>query len=671
MIDRWENPEFWFGEIGRARNKRERYAGLYEWKKIVDLLDSGGLGVAVENESTKQNTQELSQSAFVNWVWAFCQIFVPAVYWKQPEITCAPKRQVYAPNAIYTQAMTNAALRETRFRRTLLRVLMDTLAYGIGCCKIGWFTRVGQVPGPAFTPNQKQKRTTIDTEMQFVVDKPFTIRVSPERIYFDPDASCYEELAWIAQESYVSYDDVKKDPYLKNTDDVAPLTMGAEDLAAFVPTTSVETEWQYKENRWCRLYEIWDRAHDRVMVLIQGSYKFNREVDWPYPDVYGFPYRLLQVTDAINDIYPPSVILPWLGLVEELSLIRAKRIEHIQKMKAKAIIPAGVFDPEQLEDFLDPEQDACVSQGDPNQIVQLTTVKPDANLYASEDSVKSDIREISGFSELMSGSVPYSRIAATTSAIMEQNSNLRFRHYSERVGEFIVDTAEQLFKIVRRFTPFPQQIQIVGEPNPQWVEISSDNLEGDYWFKMDLEEMSVASKQQRIKEKFDALSTLSQFPEVKRDALIKDFLLAIGVTNINDYLNPPQGPPIDPNYENQMMLQGVPVEPNPAEDFQLHLQVHEMMVRSPQYGQAVTAIPQIAALVSEHIQKTNRLANMAMQMQGGQGGGGGAGGGVSPTASMQSGSALPGSQPPGGPTNAGRGGGAAALQQAMSKAGGG
>ncbi len=326
MIERWDNPEFWFGEIGRSRNKRDRFASLYEWKKIVDLMDTAGLGVAVENESGKQVVENLSQSAFVNWVWAFCQVFVPAVYWKQPEVCCAPKRQVFAPNAKYVQAMTNAALKETRARRAFLRVLMDALAYGMGCAKIGWFTRLGQVPGPAFRPEQKQKRTTLDQEMQFMVDKPFVVRVSPERLFFDPDASCYEELAWIAQESYVPYDDVKNDPYLKHVENVSPLTMGSDDGAAFVPSTSVETEWQHRENRWCRLYEIWDRSHDRVMVLIQGSYKFNREVDWPYPDVYGFPYRILQVTDAINDIYPPSVILPWLGLVEELSLIRAKRI---------------------------------------------------------------------------------------------------------------------------------------------------------------------------------------------------------------------------------------------------------------------------------------------------------------------------------------------------------
>jgi hypothetical protein len=84
--------------------------------------------------------------------------------------------------------------------------------------------------------------------------------------------------------------------------------------------------------------------------------------------------------------------------------------------------------------------------------------------------------------------------------------------------------------------------------------------------------------------------------------------------NVMEFMNPPMGMPMDPMDENEIMIQGVFVEPNPKEDAALHLQVHADYMSTPQYVQFVTRFPKIKSIFSQHVQLTNRL----YEMQGGE-----------------------------------------------------
>lgn len=659
----YNDPEFWDKEIARGMEKRTHYGQQYEWEKMKEIWDSGAQHVTLWKESTHQDVTPFQRTAFVNWIWAFAQTFIPAVYWKHPKILVRPKSPLYMTGAKFAEPVINAAMKEAQFRVAVRRALNDCLAFGHGWVKLGWFTRFGEVP-PA-RGVQGKGQSTLSQETYLRNDSPYAYRIPVDRMIVDPEAECFEEARWVVQEHFMDYEDVKKDPYLKHKRDIVPSIYKGDSESAVLPLKT-GSNWESKENRWVRMFEIWDRDRSRVMLHCYGSSDWNRVVEpWPFKDMCGFPYKLLTVTDSLTDVYPVSVMLPWLPLVEELSYLRSIRLEHISKMVKKLLVEPGAIDDDARKALSDPAIDVVEIAGlDRNAVKDFDGLKPDPNLYASEEQVKQDIREISGFSEILSGQVPFSRIAATTSAIMERNATIRFDHYAERLGDFIIECATDLFKIARDFQNYPTTVQIAGSPSPEWMEITAKQLAGDYFFTLDLDELSVSSKQQRIKESFDVLSSLAQFPEVKRDSLIRDFLLASGRTDIDDYVHPPAGPPADPMFENLMMVRGIPVKPNPSEDFELHLMVHrQFMEQDQRFFEAARLNPAIRSLFVEHIQQTLGMANMTSQMQVGPTGRPQAGPQI--TQSMQQGQAPVQSQQPAGGNMGQGGGGTQNFQRAL------
>jgi len=656
-----KDPEYWDTTVRNSEQFRKRFAKKYEWSKIKKIWNTGALHTTVEVEGAQQSVDPGFSGTFVNWVWSFCQTFIPAVYWRQPQVRVVPKKPQDGAMAPLVQAIINGQISRSRFRRECTRSLCDALIYGHGWTKMGWFGKTGQVPDNKMQPEQKrlEKMGKIDRDFNMSLGEGYMVRVSPENMFIDHYASSYEQMRWVCQQYYRRYDDVKADPFFKNTDNLAPVDLLAEgegeDNVGMPLVTDVDRA--SGEEGWIRVWEIWDRIDRKVRFLCSGSEKWNRVVPWPYPEVHGFPFKPLTFTEGINQFYPVSVILPWLPLVEELSTLRTLRLKHMNKMNPKALLPPNLLDEDKLEAFSEADCDFMVATGDPNQSPPFIFpgMRPDAILYQAEDGVKQDIRDISGFSELLSGSVPYSRIAATTSAIMEQNSKVRFTFYSERLADHIIDCARDMFVIARQMMEYPQLVEITGKAGPKMLPVSKEALHGDYMFHIDLEDLSAMNRQQRMKEAYDALSTLAQFSgqngPVKLEPLLRDFLTSYGKSDSREYLNPPQGPPLDPNYENDMLAKGIPVRPNPLEDFQLHLQIHNQFMRGPQWQQ-IQQVPQIVALFSEHIQETNGMAQQQMAQQGAQGRAGGgqsqAAQQVMPSASQQQGQAQVASQPFGG-----------------------
>jgi hypothetical protein len=644
--------EYWVRELDEAQTHRDDIAVKYEWKKLKDLWNNGGMEVSVNTSSKTQSINPPTRSAFVNWVFSFISTFIPAVYWRHPKVFLDPKKSMFTSQAKIAEYKLNSALEITTFRRHCEKDLLDALIYGHAWMKVGWFTSFGQVPPNPAATGFDGKDSTVDKELWFFKDEPYSYRVSPESILVDPEADSYEEMRWIAQEHCRLFEQVKKDPYLKdaNLEHAKKMTLRQE--------TSLKTA-DREDAEWVRIWEIWDKDTEKVYFYVEGCDKISRTIDFPY-NIKGFPFELLTLNDAIDCMLPPSIIIPWLPLVEELAFIRSVRLDHLSRMVSKYVIAEGSMNDAQKDAFTDPDNELCEA-ANPDGIKEFSGLRPLPELYQSEEGVKQDIREISGFSELLSGSIPYSKVSATSASIMQKNSALRFNFSAERVGEFIKACAKKLLQIIVDYQQYPDTIRVSTDPTNPPIEYERDDINGEFLYTINVEDMSFTSREQKVKSEYDALTALAQFPQVKVHSLIRDALSAWGKDPIEDYLNPEQGPPLDPAFENEMMIRGAPVQPNQMEDMQTHLAVHSQFMNSPIYMNAIKALPQVAALFNEHVQITLGMYDSLMRQQGSSGPQKPQAG-ISP--SLQGGSAGVGSRPINGAKNM-RGPSGNPLMQAM------
>ena len=402
-VKKHNTVEYWSRELDVGQVARDDIAKKYEWKKLRDLWNNGGMDVVVNTSSKTQNIAAPTRSAFVNWVYSFISTFIPAVYWRHPKVFVNPRRSIYSTQAKIAENKLNATLELTEFRKQCVKILLDALIHGIGWMKVGWFTSFGQVPPSPAATGFEGKESNIDQETWFYKDDPYAYRVSPERILVDPEAETYAEARWIAQEHCKLYEQVKKDPYLKdaNLDSAKRLTL-REDKA----TKVMEGE----DAEWVRIWEIWDKDTEKVYFYIEGCDKLSRTIDFPY-NINGFPFEPLLLSDAVDSFIPQALYCPGYRSLKSLPISALYDSITSVVWSTKYVGQVGAMNNEQIEEFLSPDNEFCEADN-LDGIKEFAGLRPVPELYQSEEGVKADIREISGFSELLSGSIrtPESRL---------------------------------------------------------------------------------------------------------------------------------------------------------------------------------------------------------------------------------------------------------------------
>ena len=640
-----ERVDYWTTQIGRAKDLRARVAKDYQWDLLEDMLASSVVDISVSGQTPKNFSGQDPMTSFVNWPHAYSQVFIPAVYFRHPKIEVRPEAQQYQGNAHFVGAVTNAALHQCRFRKAATAALYDNLPFGHGWVELGWCTsREGMLPAGPTEDEKELNELLLPADVTY--NAAFARRVSPRAMLVDPDVSRYEDLRWIARESWYPADWVKKHRHFK----VSAFT--EHDLPGFDKETETNSlrqmaSYQTDGDKWARVYDIWDRYEQKVHVMVDGAQRMAQTLSpWPYPDIHGFPFKLCSIMKVPDRLFAPSPIVAWLPLVNELGHLRTVIMDHVEKAVTKILIPKGALDAKQEQNLGDPYCDYLLVD-DENKaaaIRELKALQPSSDTFVLIKNIVEDIRSISGFEEILSGSVPYSRMSATVGAIMEQNATLRFDRYAEEFGDFILECGEDMFLIVRRYQPIPLQVQIGGALSTvQHVEITDRRvLDGKFRFSLSLDDMSIAAKNKKVKEAVDRMTLLAGLPIIKLHRLVEDLLTSYGISDIESYVYPEQGPPRDPFDENKDIAEGRTIPgPNPMEDHAAHLDAHNAFMMSNDYVLLRMNNPIIHQNMMEHVQQTMSMARQLMQRQQLAA----SMGGPRPTPSTQGGKASPANQP--------------------------
>ena len=186
-------------------------------------------------------------------------------------------------------------------------------------------------------------------EPEAVLDHPSVERVSPFDVFIDPEATCVDDLKWIAQRLVVPIEQVKADGrYSTSARKKLKPDMSANprwrDKDQPIPPKDGDNEKLNDDISRVTLYEYWDMQHDYYCVFAAGSDEFLLDpTDFPYP--FGIPFVPLlnyEVPDQFYGIGDLEMLEP---MQQELNAVRSDMMNHRKRWQRAYLARRDKLDP--------------------------------------------------------------------------------------------------------------------------------------------------------------------------------------------------------------------------------------------------------------------------------------------------------------------------------------
>jgi len=234
-------------------------------------------------------------------------------------------------------------------------------------------------------------------------------------------------------------------------------------------------------------------------------------------------------------------------------------------------------------------------------LMPLPFKEPSGTLYNLLGTLVDAGRRFASMADLKVGEMGGETPVGTTMAIMERGTKVmsaihKRLHYSQKVE----------FKLLARI--FSETVQ--SYPYAADMMMGPEIFVQDFGPNIDVLPVSdpnIFSMSQRIALAQTELQLVQSNPQIHGGpqglyAAYRKMYEALGVTNIDAILPPPPQPqPMNPAKENQMALQGAPLQAFPDQDHQAHIETHMAVMSTPAMELNPQAIIALQGHIQEHI----------------------------------------------------------------------
>ena len=305
--------------IDRSRRWREQ-EGLDEtWWRLNDLY---------RGRHWPRTTTAQRDLIAVNLSFSTVNVIAPSVSVNHPKIVVSANDPENSSKAASVEAVVNHLWRHHDFRTPFRRAVKDFLIFGHGWVKVGWKLveqemslsdvqrqdlldqAINEVDmfaaeAPAFAgglPTDEEVAANVpQTAMMVVEDQPFVERVSPFDVFVDPEATCMDDVSWIAQRIIRPLSEAQNDkryrPSVRKqlTADGGVNPMYASqylDNREYLFDEERVTIWEYYDIR-SNTLSVWGETTDEFLIN-----------PIPMPYAYGQPFVMLRNYDVPDFFYP-------------------------------------------------------------------------------------------------------------------------------------------------------------------------------------------------------------------------------------------------------------------------------------------------------------------------------------------------------------------------------
>lgn len=574
--------------ISHARRWRQQEGYDDCWRRMIDLYKGKHFPAGMDDEDR----------IAVNMAFSTINTIYPSITINHPKIEVYANKSEDDDRAVIAQAVVNYWWKHYDFRAPFRRATKDFLIVGHGWIKVGYryeeetaerspdeivneFNQLAdeadmyaeQNPEMAaeLPTDEEIEANLASTKVVVREDRPFIERVDPFDMFVDPEATCMDDVRWIAQRIVRPIEDVKSDKRYKE---------GVRRKVSADAT--VRTEWLSNDERRrmdgdvdrVTLWEFYDLAAGTVSVFTEGSSDFLVDPR-PMPYAFGHPFEFLGNYEIPGDFYPAGDLEMIEGVQQELNKTRSQMMNHRKKYGRKYLYRASALSPEGREGLESNYDNIAIEVVDDNlplqDVILPVPITPmSGDLYQYSDIVEADIDRISGVNEYGRGGHSEMKRTATEAAMIQDAANARSADKLAIVEVSIGKIASKVVALAQQYMTGTQVARVLGTEQQQlWIEFGWEDIAGEFDFTVEGGSTQPHNETFRRQQAISMMNSLGPMIGQVIDpvAIAKHVLqFGFGVKSPAKFMlqqqpQPPMGVPGDPAEMGGMPPQQLPMAP--------------------------------------------------------------------------------------------------------------
>jgi hypothetical protein len=414
---------------------------------------------------------------------------VPRVYFRNPKVSVMPRRPGYREMAFaqVVNRIDNTLIEFMNLKNEMKMVVQDTVMFGTGFIKVGF----GGLYNPSIPifynePTGAQKYEGRHGLQPYM---PWAVRVHPKNIIVPDKLDTLENSRWIIHKDSKPLDELRRVPIFKGKN----LKPSSEKNQNGTRTEMVD------------LLEIRDMLEERWIIIAPMNDKEGQVVATGEDRMSAGCFPIYPLIFNPDDEYfwgiPDCQI--WEPLQLEANEIRTQTMKHRRYSLVKLIAKRGALSMEDAEKLFSEEVAALVEvDGNINDIEKLTVADIPQSLNIAMNEVRSDFREVVGFSRNQMGEYQSRRgdTSAYEAQVVEQASQIRVDERRDAAADLLVGVMGKVNEIIFDRWDANMVIDVAGPGGAMtWVEFNPQQLSrGRYNLKVDPD--SAAPKTRDVRE---------------------------------------------------------------------------------------------------------------------------------------------------------------------------
>ena len=523
-----------------------------------------------------------------NMVFSTVNVIVPSIAINNPKIEVRGNSPEDEPAAETATAVVNYQWDAYDVQNQVRSAIKDFVIVGHGWLKVVWESEEKEVPLTAeeFTaaaaqalaersallgsnPDMESEVPTAEElvdslpakKVAVTKDQPLVKRVSPFDVLVDPDATCFEDVRWVAQRSFVPIEVARKN---EDWDKAVRSRLVKVKKSKARDDVDVDDESEKSDIAgFAEIYEFYDLISGQMCVFADGTegYLLAPE-DSPFPGGHPFvfvpnyevPERFFPIGD-VETIYPLQLEL---GLTRTAQLNDRKRGRRITLFKASALDADGI---QALRDGQDNVMiNVTSSSANFDEVFkQVSSQGLQPEWYRADSQSMSDIDLVSGVTEYQRGGQTDIRRTATEVGVMQDASNARSADKLAKVEKAMAEVAERMIRLSQQFMDTEAVARVVSEEAAvRWVPYSAEALQGDFSFRIEAgssQPQNESFKRQMANQMMDTFGQFIGSGYLNDQKFLAQIMRLNGWANPEEYLGPgpppmgPDGQPLPPEGE--------------------------------------------------------------------------------------------------------------------------